>query len=600
MHPFRITVLGSGTSVGVPMIGCSCKVCTSTDPRDQRSRPSVAIHYEGRVVLIDAGPDFRMQAIRAKLPRIDAILLTHAHADHVLGLDDVRPFNFRQRESIPIFGTAEVLQAVERIFAYAFEDKPTQSTKPKFHLHEIDREPFVVHGLEFQPLPLAHGRGRSTGYRFRSAAYLTDHSEIPEESLAKLQDLDVLFLDGLRYKPHPTHTHVALSLKHVERLKPQRAYLTHICHDLGHARAESLLPPNVRLAYDGLEITLGGAPPRLVRQARQPSASFRVHRSLDALPGDVGPTAVAIGNFDGVHLGHREILRRAEQVAADEGLAPAVLTFDPHPRRLLRPDVPTRSLDSMEGRLERMRREGIREIFVVPFTRELAALSPREFAEQVLVGKLQAKAVLVGDNFRFGSKQAGDTRTLQALGEELGFRTELIEAVSTRGVSVSSSVIRQLLREGEVRRAQRLLGYPYSLSGEIIAGQGIGRKQTVPTLNLDPAPLEAAERLIPAQGVYITETTDLSTEAGRTWPSVSNIGTRPTFDGAGVSIETYLLEPLEGATPTRIRLEFRARLRAEEKFPNPEALKAQILADVQRAQAYWRRAKRWVKPDLDA
>lgn len=597
MHPFRITVLGSGTSVGVPMIGCACKVCTSQDPRDQRSRPSIAIHIDGRVVLIDAGPDFRMQAMRAKLPRIDAILLTHAHADHVLGLDDVRPFNFRQRESIPIYATAEVLQAVERIFAYAFEDKPTQSTKPKFHLIEIDRDPFEVHGLEFQPLPLAHGRGRSTGFRFRSAAYLTDHSEIPEESLAQLRDLDVLFLDGLRYKPHPTHTHVALSLKHVERLKPQRAYLTHVCHDLGHARAESLLPPHVRLAYDGLEITLGGAPPR---KARAASPAFRVHRSLDKLPADVGPCAVAIGNFDGVHLGHREILRRAEQVAADEGLAPAVLTFDPHPRRLLRPEVPTRSLDSMEGRLERMRMEGMRDVFVVPFTRELAALSPREFAEKVLVGKLQAKAVLVGDNFRFGAKQAGDTKMLTDLGEELGFRTEVIEAVTTRGVIVSSSAIRHFLREGDVRRAQRLLGYPYSLSGEIISGQGIGRKQTVPTLNLDPAPFEAADRLIPAQGVYVTETTDLSSEGGRTWPSITNIGTRPTFDGAGVSIETYLLEALEGATPTRIRLEFRARLRAEEKFPNPEALKAQILADVRRAQAYWRRAKRWVKPDLDA
>lgn len=597
MHPFRITVLGSGTSVGVPMIGCACKVCMSSDPRDQRSRPSIAVHIDGRVVLIDAGPDFRMQAMRAKLPRIDAILLTHAHADHVLGLDDVRPFNFRQRESIPIYATAEVLQAVERIFAYAFEDKPTQSTKPKFHLIEIDRDPFVVHGLEFQPLPLAHGRGRSTGYRFRSAAYLTDHSEIPEESMEKLTDLDVLFLDGLRYKPHPTHTHVALSLKHVERLKPQRAYLTHICHDLGHARAESLLPPHVRLAYDGLEITLGGAPPRKAREAVR---AFRVHRSLENLPGDIGPCAVAIGNFDGVHLGHREILRRAEQVAADEGLAPAVLTFDPHPRKLLRPEVPTRSLDSMDGRLERMRMEGMREIFVVPFTRELAALSPREFAERVLIGKLKAKAVLVGDNFRFGARQAGDTRMLTELGEELGFRTEVIEAVTTRGVTVSSSAIRHFLRDGDVRRAHRLLGYPYSLSGEIVPGQGIGRKVTVPTLNLNPAPFEADDRLIPAQGVYVTETTDLTNDGGRTWPSITNIGTRPTFEGAGASIETYLLEPLEGATPTRIRLEFRARLRAEEKFPNPEALKAQIMADVQRAQAYWRRAKRWVKPDLDA
>jgi riboflavin kinase/FMN adenylyltransferase len=403
-----------------------------------------------------------------------------------------------------------------------------------------------------------------------------------------------LFLDGLRYKPHPTHSHVALSLKLVERLRPQRAFLTHICHDLGHARAESLLPPHVRLSYDGLEIALGDALPR---RARGAALAYRVHRDLNSVAPDLGETAVAIGNFDGVHVGHQEILRRTEQIAADEGLAPAVLTFDPHPRKLLRPGAPVLNLDSLEGRLERIRNEGIREAFVVPFTHALAAMSPREFAEGVLVKRLRAKAVLVGENFRFGHKQSGDKETLRELGLELGFRVEIVEGVTTHGGVVSSSAIRKLLGEGDVSRAQRLLGYPYSLAGEIVSGQGIGRRQTVPTLNLDPAPLLAAERLIPAHGVYITETEDFS---GRTWPSITNIGTRPTFNGEGMTIETFLLETLEGDAPTRIRLEFRARVRGEQKFPNPEALKAQILADAGRAKAYWRRVERWVRPNLDA
>jgi riboflavin kinase/FMN adenylyltransferase len=599
MHPFRITVLGTGTSVGVPMIGCHCKVCTSEDPRDKRTRPSIAVHFEGRVVLIDAGPDFRQQALRVRLPRVDAILLTHAHADHILGLDDVRPFNFRQKESIPIYATAEVLAAVERIFAYAFETKPTQSTKPKFNLIEIDQDPFLVQGREFLPLPLKHGWGRSTGFRFGNAAYLTDHNEIPEATLAKLSGLDVLFVDGLRYKPHPTHSHVALALKNVERLQPQRAYFTHICHDLGHARAESLLPPHVRLAYDGLEIALGDAEPRKTRSA---ASSWRVHRGLEAIPADLPPTAIAIGNFDGVHLGHREILRRTEQIAADDGLAASVLTFDPHPRKLLRPDVKTLSLDTLEGRLERIRREGIREVFILEFNAALAAFSAEDFVRRILVEKLRAGAVLVGDNFRFGHKQSGGIDTLRSLGDSLGFRVEIIEAVSTYGRTVSSSAIRNLLLEGDVAQARRLLGYPYSLSGEIVPGQGIGRRETVPTLNLNPEPLYAVDRLVPAAGVYITETTEIggTPEEARTWPSITNIGVRPTFGGESLSIETYLLEPLTGASPSRIRLEFLRRVRAEQKFPNPEELKAQILSDVSRARAYWRRVGRWVRPTLDA
>ncbi len=250
----KITVLGSGTSAGVPTVGCFCDVCTSTDPRDNRLRPSVLVSWDGHHVLIDTTPDFRAQAIRATIPRIDAILFTHSHADHIMGLDDVRPFNFRQRAAIPVYGAPSVLDHIKRAFWYIFEDTPQESAVPKLTTHTLNGEAVDLYGLPFQPLLLHHGKGQVYGFKFGRAAYLTDHSDIPEESLAQLYDLDVLFLDALRYKPHPTHSTVDRSLKWVEQLKPRRAFFTHICHDLGHARAESLLPDHVRLAYDGLVI----------------------------------------------------------------------------------------------------------------------------------------------------------------------------------------------------------------------------------------------------------------------------------------------------------------------------------------------------------
>jgi phosphoribosyl 1,2-cyclic phosphate phosphodiesterase len=249
----HITVLGSGTSVGVPTVGCGCEVCTSPDPRDNRLRPSILIRYGGHVVLVDATPDFRIQALRAHIERIDAILLTHSHADHILGLDDVRPYNYRQRQAIPIYAMEGTLQAIRRVFPYAF-DPLAESAVPKLELHALDGEPFDVFGLEFSPVALLHGKAMIFGFRFGAAAYLTDHSDIPEASKAKLHGLDVLFLDALRHKPHPTHSTVERSLQSVEELKPRRAYFTHICHDLQHQRTDAALPANVHLAYDGLEI----------------------------------------------------------------------------------------------------------------------------------------------------------------------------------------------------------------------------------------------------------------------------------------------------------------------------------------------------------
>jgi phosphoribosyl 1,2-cyclic phosphate phosphodiesterase len=254
--PVKITVLGSGTSVGVPTIGCHCAVCTSTDPRDNRLRPSILISYDGYNVLVDTTPDFRTQALRAGLDHLSAVIFTHAHADHVMGLDDVRPFNFRQSGEIPIYAAPETMAAVRRCFPYIFDRVETKTNVPHIDPRLIDGSAFDLFGLEFLPIPILHGRQTIYGFRFGNAAYLTDHSEIPESSMQLLRGLDVIFLDALRYKPHPTHSTVERSTKTVETLGVRRAFFTHICHDLGHERAESMLPPHIRLAYDGLELVV--------------------------------------------------------------------------------------------------------------------------------------------------------------------------------------------------------------------------------------------------------------------------------------------------------------------------------------------------------
>jgi phosphoribosyl 1,2-cyclic phosphate phosphodiesterase len=257
--PLTITVLGSGTSVGVPTIGCLCRVCTSTDPRDKRLRPSIFLSYAGRGVLIDAGPDLRQQALRFGIDRVDAILFTHSHADHIMGLDDVRPFNFHQRSHIPIYGSTETISAILNCFAYIFEGTETESSRPRLNPNILSGSALDLFGQEFVPVPLKHGSGDVLGFRFGRAAYLTDHSLIPEPSFELLRGLDVLFLDALRHKPHPTHSTVERSLKYVDRIAPNRAFFTHISHDLLHEETEQSMPDNVRLAFDGLQITIGAA-----------------------------------------------------------------------------------------------------------------------------------------------------------------------------------------------------------------------------------------------------------------------------------------------------------------------------------------------------
>jgi phosphoribosyl 1,2-cyclic phosphate phosphodiesterase len=249
----RVTVLGSGTSMGVPTPGCHCPVCKSIDPRDNRTRPSILLSYSGRNVVVDTTPDFRFQALHANLEHLDAVLFTHSHADHVMGLDDIRPFNLKQRGAIPIFASRDTLEVLRRTFAYIFQDAPPGSTVPLVELREIDGA-FDLFGLRIQPVAALHGPAPVLGFRFGSLAYLTDFSSVPPESKTLLAGLDHFILDALRYTPHPMHSNVEQSLALVEELRPRQAWFTHICHDLGHQAANAKLPENVRLAYDGLTL----------------------------------------------------------------------------------------------------------------------------------------------------------------------------------------------------------------------------------------------------------------------------------------------------------------------------------------------------------
>ncbi len=313
---------------------------------------------------------------------------------------------------------------------------------------------------------------------------------------------------------------------------------------------------------------------------------MKIARTLQGAAG-FGPSAVTIGNFDGTHIGHRRLLCGVAEAARERALHATVLTFDPHPAAIVTPERPLRLLSTHAERSTLMQREGIEQVLILPFTFEVAHMTPEEFVEQVLVKTLGARVVVVGENFRFGHKQAGDTRVLAELGERFGFETRIMGAVQRRGRIVSSSEVRRAVETGNVSLAARLLERPYALEGEVIAGHGMGAKQTVPTLNL-----RTPAEVIPGTGVYITRTGDLD-RGERQWDSVTNVGYRPTFGGRDLSIETFLLSAFEGPTPARIRVEFLHRLREERKFETPAALKAQILRDVARSQAFFRRARKW-------
>lgn len=251
----RLSVLGSGTSMGVPTLGCACRVCRSTDVRDNRTRPSILLSRDGQNVVIDTTPDFRFQALRAGIERLDAVVFTHGHADHILGFDDIRPFNMRQRALLPVYASAETLATLQRTFAYVFDDTPVLSTIPQVMLNTI-AGPFELLGVQIVPVPLQHGDLSVLGFRFGRAAYLTDFSSISESSKKLLQDLDDLIVDALRDTPHPMHQTVEQALALVSELAPRRAWFTHIAHDLPHQETNARLRArgfaHVALAYDGL------------------------------------------------------------------------------------------------------------------------------------------------------------------------------------------------------------------------------------------------------------------------------------------------------------------------------------------------------------
>jgi riboflavin kinase/FMN adenylyltransferase len=299
-------------------------------------------------------------------------------------------------------------------------------------------------------------------------------------------------------------------------------------------------------------------------------------------------TALTIGNFDGVHIGHREILKRVAANAHAANRMSAVLTFNPHPAQVLRPAQAPSLLETIDERLDRIGEAGIDAALIVRFNHELALLTPHEFAESFLAQAMRAAVVFVGENFRFGHKQAGDVKMLGELGARLGFSVEIVPPVyqETDGYQenngarlvVSSSAIRAAVREGRMEDAERMLGRPFALAGEIRTGTGMGRKLVVPTLNL-----ATEQETLPKLGVYATETT----VAGADYSSVTNVGVRPTFDGAKLAIESHLFGFTENLTSGAMKVRFRTRIRDEKKFSGAEELKRQVLKDIETAKQYF-------------
>jgi phosphoribosyl 1,2-cyclic phosphate phosphodiesterase len=253
----RITILGSGTSSGVPMIGCSCPVCSSPDPMNHRTRASVSVHLDAGTILIDTATDLRQQALRWGLTRVDAVLFTHAHADHIHGIDELRSFNMTSLREIPCYGPPEAVSRLRAYFDYIFREDQTESLRPFLTLQDLT-SPTELCGVRVVPVPLLHGDQAALGYRLGDFAYLTDASRIPEGSWDLLPDLRLLVLDALRPHRHPTHFSIPEALEVIERLKPRRAVLTHLSHHVDHQLVNKKLPIGVELAYDGQTFELPG------------------------------------------------------------------------------------------------------------------------------------------------------------------------------------------------------------------------------------------------------------------------------------------------------------------------------------------------------
>ena len=283
-------------------------------------------------------------------------------------------------------------------------------------------------------------------------------------------------------------------------------------------------------------------------------------------------------------------MRRVAAIARERGLEATVLTFDPHPARVLAPERAPKLIMTVDQRIRALDAEKMDAVLLLPFSLEFARLTPEEFASRILAETLRARVVLVGEDFRFGHKQAGDIGTLRSLGEQLGFTVEPVSAINHRGTRISSSGIRKLVAEGAVAKACRMLGAPFALEGTIVKGQGIGSKQTVPTLNL-----AAHNEVLPKTGVYVTRARDLA--SARFWNSITNVGYRPTFNGEGLTVETFLLSPFDGETPAEVEVQFLAFVREERKFESAGALREQIIRDARFAARLHRRLE---KPSLQA
>jgi phosphoribosyl 1,2-cyclic phosphate phosphodiesterase len=577
--------------MGVPTIGCRCQVCTSTDPRDNRMRTSVLLSRNGQNVVIDTTPDFRSQALRAGIEQVEAVLLTHGHADHVMGFDDLRPLSIGQKRPMPVYGNPQTFAIVKQAFSYAFDGKPKLSSVPSVLLKEI-AGPFELLGVKITPIPLVHGEMNVLGFRFGRAAYLTDFNTVPVPSMDLLRGLDDLILDALRDTPHPMHQTVDQALELIAKLKPKRAWFTHIAHDLGHAATNERLRkmgcPHIQLAYDGLQFEIAtdqaDSATESPESAIERRDGLRVFSSAEKWREYYQPrnrgSVLAIGNFDGIHLGHQAILKEATDRAARAGTVATALTFEPAPLKILRPEVAPKRLSTNDQRLEWFRIVGVEAAVVMPFTLELSKLSPQEFVQLILVNELRVRAVLVGENFRFGYQQAGDVHLLRELGKANNFEVITIPAVEAHGEVVSSTVIRREISDGEVTQAGRLLGRPFVLTGQIVSGTGAGSKFTFPTLNLHPQ-----QELLPAKGVYITRTLLEGESTSRR--SVTNIGVRPTFNGQALTVETHLLNFTGDISAKHMELRFWKRLRAEKRFAGPEQLRAQIAKDIASANRFF-------------
>jgi len=308
--------------------------------------------------------------------------------------------------------------------------------------------------------------------------------------------------------------------------------------------------------------------------------------TLDEIPRDFGPAFVSVGNFDGVHRAHRSVIDEIVSRAKAASARSVVVTFDPHPTRILRPDHALKLLTPLPEKLRLLETTGVDAVLLLPFSRDLSLMTPHQFAHEILKKRLQAREVHEGYNFHFGHKAAGDVQTLRDLGREMGFEVHDYPEMRLRGERVSSSHIRKLLSEGNVSRARHLLGRPFSILSSPGRGRGYGSKYTVPTINL-----ARYEELIPKDGVYITRTRIGSGDKSECFDSVTNVGNRPTFGSDSFAIESHLLNfhPLELSPETEVELHFLDRLRDEIKFPSVEALKEQIGRDVGKAQKYFRR-----------